>query len=256
MNKRYYWLKFSKDFFKDHKIKILESLPNGEKYLLFYIKLMAESVSHEGRLRFNDAIPYSDQMLAAVLDTDVDVVRSAIQALQDLQLLEIMDDKTLYMTQVRAIIGSETPDAERMRRARLAKKDDGEQCSNNVRECSNIVTERLEIRDKSTLSKIPLDNISSIPSAGAREEDGEKTGKTEPSRTEVVQFFIDQKLIVNPLDFIRYYDVKGWPEDWKSSALTWDNYFKQSPQGKRERTRALELELMNAWEESEANKQQ
>ena len=47
-NKKYYWLKLKKDFFKRHDIQIIENMPNGKDYVLFYLKLLVESVDHEG----------------------------------------------------------------------------------------------------------------------------------------------------------------------------------------------------------------
>ena len=41
--KKYFWLKLDKDFFKRHDIRIVESMPNGKDYILFYLKLLCES---------------------------------------------------------------------------------------------------------------------------------------------------------------------------------------------------------------------
>ena len=35
-SKRFYWLKLEKDFFKRHDIRVVESMPNGKDYILFY----------------------------------------------------------------------------------------------------------------------------------------------------------------------------------------------------------------------------
>ena len=43
-----FYLKLNKDFFDKHYIKILETQDNGDKYVLFLIKLMCESISHNG----------------------------------------------------------------------------------------------------------------------------------------------------------------------------------------------------------------
>ena len=66
---RYYWLKLDRGFFKRHDITVIEDMPNGKDYVLFYLKLMLESVDHEGALRFSDTIPYSESMLASVTRT-------------------------------------------------------------------------------------------------------------------------------------------------------------------------------------------
>ena len=116
--RKYYWLKLDRQFFKRHDIRIVEAMPNGKDYILFYLKLLCESISHDGELRFSEAIPYNEQMLAVVTDTNVDVVRAALQTFQQLNMLEVLDDGTLYMTESQKMLGSETGAAERMRRMR------------------------------------------------------------------------------------------------------------------------------------------
>lgn len=68
-SKTFYWLKLKRDFFKRHDIQIIESMPNGKDYILFYLKLLCESVDHEGNLRFSDQIPYNEQMLSTITNT-------------------------------------------------------------------------------------------------------------------------------------------------------------------------------------------
>ena len=69
MAKKYYWMKLKEDFFKRHDTQIIESMPNGKDYIIFYLKLLLESLSHEGALRFNENIPYSEDMLATITRT-------------------------------------------------------------------------------------------------------------------------------------------------------------------------------------------
>ena len=44
MAKKYYWLKLNK-IFKQHNIRIIEEMENGKDYILFYLKLLVESIS-------------------------------------------------------------------------------------------------------------------------------------------------------------------------------------------------------------------
>lgn len=127
-NKKYYWLKLKRDFFKRHDIRIIEEMPNGKDYVLFYLKMLLESIDHEGSLRFSDTIPYNEQMLSVVTNTNVDIVRSAMKMFIDLKMIDLMDDKTIYMTEVDKLIGSETGWAEKKRLQR-AKKDNVPQLS-------------------------------------------------------------------------------------------------------------------------------
>lgn len=123
-SKKYYWLKLKRDFFKRHDIRIIEEMPNGKDYILFYLKLLLESIDHDGTLRFSDAIPYNEQMLSVVTNTNVDIVRSAMKIFTELNMMEVMDDGTYYMAEVNKMIGSavDNDNANRQRRFREKKK--------------------------------------------------------------------------------------------------------------------------------------
>ena len=120
-DKKYYWLKLKRDFFKRHDIKIIESRPNGEKYVLFYMKLLVESIDHEGKLRFNDTIPYNDEMLATITNTDIDVVRTAVKLFNQLGMMDILEDGTIFMQEIQKMVGHETYWAVKKREERERK---------------------------------------------------------------------------------------------------------------------------------------
>jgi len=145
--KKFYWLKLKRDFFKRHDIRIIEEMPNGKDYVLFYLKLLLESIDHEGTLRFSDTIPYNEQMLSVITNTNIDIVRSAMKLLEGLHLVEIFDDQTIYMGEVEKMIGSETDSAERMRR--LRQKQQASLCDGDVRK-SDIEKEKEEEKDLDT----------------------------------------------------------------------------------------------------------
>ena len=108
LTKRYFWLKLPRGFFKRHDIQIIEGMPNGKDYVLFYMKLLCESIDHEGNLRFSDEIPYTADMLAIITRTNVDIAKTAMELLCQLGLMEILDDGTIFMTELPEMIGSET----------------------------------------------------------------------------------------------------------------------------------------------------
>ena len=117
--KKYFWLRLQKDFFKRHDIRIIESMPNGKDYILFYLKLLVESVSHEGNLRYSDTIPYSDEMLSTITNTNIDVVKAAMSAFIELEMIEILDDSTIYMNAIEDMIGSCSQDEHAKESTRL-----------------------------------------------------------------------------------------------------------------------------------------
>lgn len=140
-SKRYYWLKLKKDFFKQHEIKIVEGMENGKDYILFYLKLLVESVSYEGNLRFSETIPYSHSMLSSLTNTNIDTVRSAMKIFTELKMIEVLGDATIHMAEVQKLIGNETGIAKRVRDYR-ERRD-----TKRLQEGYNV-TKRLEIRDK------------------------------------------------------------------------------------------------------------
>lgn len=122
--KKYYWLKLEKNFFKRHDIQIIESMENGKDYVLFYLKLILESINHEGKLRFNDLVPYNDKMLATITNTNVDVVRSAIKIFEQLGLMEVWEDQTIFIEDTQKMLGFETEWALKKREYRAQKTAD------------------------------------------------------------------------------------------------------------------------------------
>lgn len=131
---KYFWFKLHDDFFEDDKIKLLEKMPNGEKYGWFLFKLICKSIKTEGLLRFSEKLPYSPKMLADITDTDIDVVRSALSAFDMCELIDIFEDGTYFIDLVPNNTGKESESAERMRRLRKRKKGNylPSHCDNNV----------------------------------------------------------------------------------------------------------------------------
>lgn len=162
-SKKYYWLKLKRDFFKRHDIRIIEEMPNGKDYILFYLKLLCESVDHDGKLRFSDAIPYNEQMLSVVTNTNVDIVRSAIKVFSELNMMDVLDDGTLYMAEVQNMIGSaaDNDNANRQRRFREKQKT---HLLQNVTECvtKNNESKSIEI-DKEKERELDIEFIPAPP---------------------------------------------------------------------------------------------
>jgi len=135
-DKKYYWLKLKRDFFKRHDISIVESMPNGKDYILFYLKLLCESLDHSGELRFSETIPYDESMIATLTRTNIDIVRSAMKVFTSLKMIDILEDSTIYMCEIEKMIGGETYWAEQKRRQRLTESGQSNaeigQCPTNV----------------------------------------------------------------------------------------------------------------------------
>jgi predicted phage replisome organizer len=204
-NGKYYWLKLKRDFFKRHDIRIIEEMPNGKDYILFYLKLLLESIDHEGSLRFSDTIPYNEQMLSVVTHTNVDIVRNAMKLFIELNMMTVCDDQTIYMNEVEKLIGSETKWAEKKRLQR-AKGD-------NVPELSSNCPIELELnKDKEK----DID-ITTTTTAHAREI---------PIKTQVYLYIkenYDGDILSEVDKFYAYNEKRGWDclPNWQATADLW-----------------------------------
>ena len=219
--KKYYWLKLKRDFFKRHDIRIIEEMPNGKDYILFYLKMLIESIDHEGELRFSETIPYNEQMLSVVTNTNVDIVKSAMKIFIDLNMIDILDDSTIYMAEVTKLIGSETAGASRVRKHR--EKQKALQCNTDETKCNTeIELEKEEEKDK----EINKNNKSDKPT---------RTRFTPPAREEVQAYCIERKNNVDVERFIDYYTSNGWMvgknkmKDWKAAVRTWERNGNNQP---------------------------
>ena len=102
-------------------MQIIEAMPNGKDYVLFYLKLLVESVDHDGALRFSDTIPYNEQMLSTITSTNIDVVRAAMKIFTELHMIDVLDDQTIYMREIQGMLGAETYWAEQKRKQRIGQ---------------------------------------------------------------------------------------------------------------------------------------
>lgn len=210
--KKYYWLKLKRDFFKRHDIRIIEAMPNGKDYILFYLKLLLESVDHEGALRFSETIPYNEEMLSVVTNTNVDIVRSAMKLFAELGMVEVLDDCTIYMNEVQALIGSETRWAAKKREYRL--KED------NVLALSSPsplnVRQEIEI-EKELETEIEL------------EVKKRSTRFSPPALEDVKAYCLERNKGVDPERWYNHYTANGWMvgknkmKDWKAAVRTWES---------------------------------
>ena len=144
-SKKYFWLRLKRDFFKRHDVQIIEGVPNGKEIILFYMKLMCESVDHEGKLRFSDEIPYTKEMLARITNTDSGIVDEAIETLMRLHMVEVLDDGTFYLNHVPKMIGQAEQDEHTRESTRNRVKAFRERAKENQNEECNV-TETLPKR--------------------------------------------------------------------------------------------------------------
>ena len=117
-NQKYYYMRLKDNFFEDETIVILESMPDGYLYYNILLKLYLKSVKSEGKLLFNNIIPYSPQMISTLTRHSVGVVEKALKIFQDMGLIEVLDNGTIYMLNIQSYIGKSSTEADRKRNYR------------------------------------------------------------------------------------------------------------------------------------------
>ena len=199
--KKFYWLKLKRDFFKRHDIRIIEETENGKDYILFYLKMLLESIDHEGELRFSETIPYNEKMLSVITNTNIDIVRSALKVFTELNMIEIFDDSTIYMSEVTKLIGSETEYAKKKREYRQ-KLLEVRQIEDNVRQeiekdIDIEIEKDTEIEKKGKPSKPPRHKYGQYNNVLLSDEDIKKLKEEYPTdyqeRIERLSEYIESK---------------------------------------------------------------
>ena len=223
INKRYYWLKLPKDFFQSETMRWLEEQPNGIYYSNFYLKLCLMSMNDNGMLirRVGEMyIPYDVKRLSELTNINSDTIMIAIQLLQKVGLLEILDNGAFYLNQVKNMVGSETVKAEQMRKSRARKKQkqlEGNNVTKALPNCSKNVVEnvtpenrdkRIDIRDKRIDSRV-IDK---------ENENATTTLKKE----EVINIYMNNiNYSVNPIEYEKLVnDVDEYGAEWVKEAIT------------------------------------
>ncbi|MDV7752688.1 phage replisome organizer N-terminal domain-containing protein [Enterococcus casseliflavus] len=114
-NKKYYYLKLKDNFFDSDEMIILESMPDGYIYSNILLKLYLRSLKYQGRLMFNDKIPFNSTMLAQVTRHSVGDVEKSIRIFNDLGLIEVLDNGAIYLADIQNFIGESSTEADRKR---------------------------------------------------------------------------------------------------------------------------------------------
>ena len=141
ITQRYYWFKLHADFFERDDIKIIKGMPNGCEYILFYQNLICKSINHSGKLMFKDNIPYTLDMLSIITQTNIDVVRRAIDIFTRLDLIKELGDGALFISETNKMLGTETEYAQKKREYR--QKQASKQLSDKSKTIKDIVQDNV-----------------------------------------------------------------------------------------------------------------
>ena len=88
------WIKIATEIFDNRKIRLIESMPEGDSIIVIWFKLLclAGNVNDNGMVYFTQEIPYTDQMLATQFNRPLATVQLALQTFERFGMVEVVDD--------------------------------------------------------------------------------------------------------------------------------------------------------------------
>lgn len=153
---KFFWWKKDKNYYGDHRLKALEKERNGYAFSILLEKLKCESTPYLGTLKYSENRAFSLPELAAVVDMPIKLVQAGLDALQEKELINVLEDGTIEILGFINCVGFETGAAKRKREYRDGTNKG--QTADNVPGMSPRVKSQ-DIRDKS------IDNIFVISSS-------------------------------------------------------------------------------------------
>jgi len=93
------WVKIVVDIFDDEKIKLIETLPEGDTILVIWMKLLclAGKCNRNGFLLATDTLPYDEMMLSTVLGRPYNIVRLALETFLQFGMVEPTSCNALHV---------------------------------------------------------------------------------------------------------------------------------------------------------------
>ena len=88
------WIKIVTDVFDNRKIRMIESLPDGDALIVIWFKILtlAGQVNEGGQLYISADIPYTEQLLANQFGRPITTVQLALRTFEQLGMIEVVDD--------------------------------------------------------------------------------------------------------------------------------------------------------------------
>lgn len=85
------WIKIAVDMFSNRKIRMIESMDNGDALLVFWVKLLALAgqINDGGRIYFTPKMPYSHKALGLYLNTYETIVSQGLQIFKSYDMIEM-----------------------------------------------------------------------------------------------------------------------------------------------------------------------
>lgn len=226
------WIKIVTDVFDNRKIKMIESMPEGDTLLVVWFKILtlAGQINDGGLVYFTKDIPYTEQLLATQFNRPLSIIQLALNTFERLGMIEIANDVIMVsnwekyqnvdgMDKVREQTRKRVADYRQRQKALVSNVT-----SNATVTLGNATEERK--KNKKEKKNISPDILTDITPNG-----GNVTKKKQfvpPTLEELEDFCFENNLGIDPATFIDYYNANGWMagknhmKDWQATARNWD----------------------------------
>lgn len=242
-NKKYYYLKLKDNFFDSDQMIVLQNMQDGYLYSDILMKLYLRSLKTEGKLMFNNMIPYTPQVLAQVVRHQVGTVEKALQIFQQLGLIEVLDNGAIYMLDIQNFIGKSSTEADRVRNYReKIKKED-------IKELPEVCTNVQKMNDKSTpeIEKEKEIDIEIEKDININKKNKKKAATTTEIDKVINEKIQDDEIKANFYEFIKMRKTIKKPLTTKGVELAIQKLYKLS-NVKEEQILILNNSIMNNWQ--------
>lgn len=87
------WIKIITDIFSDEKILLIEAMPEADSIIVIWFKLlcMAGAQNECGIVCFKNRLPYTDEMLSAIMRRPINTIRLALDTFEKFGMIERTD---------------------------------------------------------------------------------------------------------------------------------------------------------------------
>ena len=94
------WIKLSVNMFDDEKIKLIKTMPEGDKIIVIWVQLLclAGKTNDGGLVYMGQNMVFTDEMLATIFDEQVNIVRIALQTLEQFGMIEVSQEGLIGIT--------------------------------------------------------------------------------------------------------------------------------------------------------------
>ena len=157
------WIKLRIDMFDDEKIKIIQSMPEGDAILVIWIRIiaLAGKCNAGGLVLVEDEFPYTDEMLSVIFGRPLATIRLALKTFEKFRMIE-STEKGFYITNF--------------------NKHQNVEGMDKIREQNRIRKQRERAKKKALGLEASSQETNALPDAQAAEKENVTDNVTEMSR--------------------------------------------------------------------------